>query len=55
MSNLGIGMGFVAHHEKEGGGICDRVGGGVVRKFCHREKFRPFGRLIFGKDPKVGF
>ena len=35
MSDLRIGMGFIAHHEREGGGIGDRMGGGVVREFHH--------------------
>ena len=55
MSDLRIGSGFVAHHEKEGGGVGDRVGGGVVCKFCHGKEFGPLRRLIFGKDPKEGF
>ena len=55
MSDLRIGTGFVAHHERKGGGVGDGMGGSVVREFCHGEKFGPFRRLIFGKDPKVGF
>ena len=54
MCDLWISTGFVAHHEKEGGGVGDRMGGGVVREFCHGE-FGPFSGLIFGEDPKVCF
>ena len=55
MSDLRISTGFVAHHERKGGGVSDGMGGGVVREFCHGKKFRPFRRLVFSKDPKVGF
>ena len=55
MSDLRIGTGFVAHHEREGGGIGDGMGSGVVCEFCHREEFGPFRRLVLGKDPKEGF
>ena len=44
MSDFQIGSGFVAHYEREGGGVGDRMGGGVVRKFCHRKEFR---RVLF--------
>ena len=47
-------MGFIAHHEREGGGIGDGMGGRVVSKFCHREKFGPFRRLVFRKVLKEG-
>ena len=36
MSDLWIGMGFIAHHERKGGGVGDRMGGGIVREFRHR-------------------
>ena len=52
MSDFGIGPGFIAHHEKEGGGIGDGMGGRILREFCHGEKFGPFRRLILGKDLK---
>ena len=55
MSDLWIGTGFIAHHEKEGGGIGDGMGGRVVHEFCHGKKFRPFRRLVLGKDPKERF
>ena len=55
MPDLRIGTGFVAHHEREGGGIGDGVGGGVVHEFHHGEEFGPFRRLVFGKDLKVCF
>ena len=48
-------MGFIAHHERERGGIGDRVGGGIMGEFHHGKEFGPFSGLIFGKDPKVGF
>ena len=35
LSNLRIGTGFVAHHEREGGGIGDGMGSGIVREFRH--------------------
>ena len=50
MSDFWVGLGFIAHHEKEGGGVGDRMSGGVVCEFCHWEKFRPFRRLISSKD-----
>ena len=28
-------MGFIAHHEREGGGVGDRVSGGIVGEFHH--------------------
>ena len=55
LSDLWIGTGFVAHHERKGGGVGDGMGGRVVREFCHGEKFGPFSGLISGEDPKVGF
>ena len=36
MSDLRIGMEFIAHHEREGGGIGDRMGGGIVGELGHR-------------------
>ena len=54
MSDLRVGMGFVAHHERKGGGVGDGMGGGVVREFCHREEFGPFSGLVSSKDPKIG-
>ena len=55
MSNFQVGMGFVAHHEREGRGIGNGMDGSIVREFHHREDFGPFGRLILDKDPKEGF
>ena len=55
LSDLRVGMGFVAHHEREGGGIGDGVGGGILREFCHREEFGPFRRLVLSEDLKIGF
>ena len=55
MSDPWIGMGFIAHHERKGGGIGDRVDGSVVREFCHRKKFRPFRGLVFSEDVEIGF
>ena len=54
MSDFQIGTGFVAHHERERGGIGDRMGGGILREFCHGKKFGPFRRLVLCKDSKVG-
>ena len=48
-------MGFIAHYEREGGGVGNGMGGGVVCEFCHGQKFGPFRWLILGKDPKEGF
>ena len=28
-------MGFIAHYEREGGGIGDGMSGGIMREFCH--------------------
>ena len=36
MSDLWIGTGFIAHHERKGGGVGDGMGGGIVREFRHR-------------------
>ena len=47
-------MGFIVHHERKGGGIGDRMGSGVVREFCHGEKFRPFKRLVLSEDAEIG-
>ena len=55
LSDFWIGSGFVAHHEKERGGIGDRMDGGIVSEFCHEKKFRPFKRLVSGKDLKERF
>ena len=55
LSDFGIGSGFIAHHEREGGGVGDGMSGGVVCKFCHWEEFGPFRRLVLGKDLKEGF
>ena len=55
MSDLRIGTGFVAHHERKGGGVGDRMSGGVVCEFRHGKDFGPFRRLISGKDPKISF
>ena len=55
LSDFWIGSEFVAHHEKERGGVGDGMGGGIVSKFHHGKKFRPFRRLVSGKDPKERF
>ena len=55
MSDLWIGTGFIAHHEREGGGVGDGVGGGVVREFRHGKEFGPFRWLVPGKDLKIRF
>ena len=55
LSDLRIGTGFVAHHERKGGGIGDGMGGGVVCEFRHGEEFGPFRRLVLGENLKVGF
>ena len=30
-------MGFIAHHEREGGGVSDGMDSGIVREFHHGE------------------
>ena len=55
MSDLRIGMGFVAHHERKQGDVGNGMGGGVVCEFHHGKELGPFRRLVSGKDPKIGF
>ena len=55
LSNFWIGTGFIAHHEREGGGIGDGMSGRVVCEFRHREEFGPFKRLVLRKDPEERF
>ena len=53
LSDLRIGLGFIAHHERKGGDVGNRVGGGVVREFRHGKEFGPFRRLVLGKDSEI--
>ena len=55
MSDFWIGMGFVAHYERKGGGVGDKMGGGIVGEFCHGKEFRPFRRLVFSEDLEICF
>ena len=55
LSDFRVGTGFIAHHEKEGSGVGDGMGGGIVREFCHGEEFGPFRRLVLGEDTEEGF